>query len=144
MAHARSAGTSGLATREHRDERTARVEAACPRQQALMLAERPARSQLPEELAVHPFLCLDDRLLTEDQQAEDVGSGLQVPHVWCAEQRVSLEHKCSKPRPTGSERGRVESVASPGSRRVRPCPSMSARASLRGPPRRRPTGGVST
>ena len=68
-----------------------------------MVAERPAGCEVPEKLAVHPFLGLDESLLPEDKQAQDVGRALEVPHVRGAQRLLSLEHERSELRLAGSE-----------------------------------------
>ena len=89
-----------------------------------MVAERLAGSEVPEQLAVHSFLGLDDSLLPEDEQAEDVGRALEVLPVRGAQRRLSLEQERSELRLAGAESHDITAL---GCRRVTAAPALGYR-----------------
>src|SRR6476469_1819541 len=75
-----------------------------------MVTERPAASKLPEQLAVHSFFRFDDRLLSENEQADDVGRTFQIAQLCLVEPRLDLQNQRSLPRMPGSKSCDVPAV----------------------------------
>src|SRR6476469_5186473 len=75
-----------------------------------MVTERPAASKLPEQLAVHSFLSFDDRLLSENEQADDVGRTFQIAQLCFAEPRLDFQNQRSLSRIPGSKSCDVPAV----------------------------------